>query len=275
MNNTQSGPDRYTQFDLSFVMPCYNEEDIVEHTIGRLVNAFQKAGYRLELVAVDNGSCDRTGEIIKQLATRYGSVIYHRVEKNEGYGNGVLSGLPLCTAPWIGIIPADGQVDAEDAVRLFENVSTIGGKALGKVRRRFRMDGLLRKIISISYNLFIRALWPRLGSIDVNGSPKILPRDVLLAMGLQSRQWFLDPEIILKAHLMGIRIFEYNVFARERGNGLSHVRIWTCWEFFSKILTYRFAKEWRKEIDWDALSPRVTASTSKPLVPAEKMGTQY
>jgi hypothetical protein len=117
---------------------------------------------------------------------------------------------------------------------------------LGKVRRRFRMDGLSRKIISVFYNLFVRALWPKLGSIDVNGSPKIMPREVITAMNLQSKHWFLDPEIILKAHLMGIRILEFNVFARMRGNGLSHVRVWTCWEFFRNILIYRFSNKWAK-----------------------------
>ena len=49
---------------LSIVMPCYNEEAIVGYTIPRLITTFERAGYTLELVAVDNGSHDRTGEII-------------------------------------------------------------------------------------------------------------------------------------------------------------------------------------------------------------------
>src|SRR5689334_3598681 len=92
---------------LSIVMPCYDEEAIVGYTIPRLVTAFERAGYTLELVAVDNGSHDRTGEIIRSCAERHPSVVYHRVERNVGYGNGILSGLPLCTAPWVGMIPAD------------------------------------------------------------------------------------------------------------------------------------------------------------------------
>jgi hypothetical protein len=151
-------------------------------------------------------------------------VVYHRVEPNQGYGNGVLKSIPVCRAPWVGIIPADGQVDAEDVARLFEAVKHTSPRCLGKVRRRFRMDGPLRKIVSIFYNGFVWLLWPRLGSIDINGSPKIVPRDVLLAMDLQSKQWFLDPELMVKAHHMGVRVLEMNVFARMRGNGLSHVR---------------------------------------------------
>jgi glycosyltransferase involved in cell wall biosynthesis len=239
----QRGPD------LSFVMPCYNEEEIIGYTIPRLMNAFEKAGYCLELVAVDNGSWDRTGEIIEDLAAQYPSIIHHRVEKNEGYGNGLLSGFPLCAAPWIGTIPADGQVDAEDVVRLYEAVVATNGKVLGKVRRRFRMDGLRRKAVSICYNLFVRLLWPRLESIDVNGTPKLLPREAIMGMNLKSKGWLLDPEIMIKAHYMGLRVLEFNAFARMRSGGVSHVRMETLWEFFWNLLLFRFSKSWKKEFE--------------------------
>ena len=66
-----------------------------------------------------------------------------------------------------------------------------GPTTLGKVRRRFRMDGFKRKLVSIAYNGLVWILWPGLGSIDVNGTPKIVHRDVLARMQLQSRRWFL------------------------------------------------------------------------------------
>ncbi|MBI5648941.1 MAG: glycosyltransferase family 2 protein [Chloroflexi bacterium] len=252
MNTNQNNSPRQNHPALSIIMPAYNEEENVGFTIRRLANAFAKAGHNLELVAVDNGSQDRTGEIIQDLVAQIPTVVYHRVIVNEGYGNGVLSAIPRCTAPWIGIIPADGQVDAEDVVRLFEAVIATNGKVLGKVRRRFRMDGLPRKIISTAYNVFVRVLWPTLGTLDVNGSPKILPRNALLAMRLTSKQWFLDPEIIIKSHYMGIRILEFNVFARMRGNGISHVRVNTCWEFLRSLLRFRFTpvlSEWQRELN--------------------------
>ena len=264
MTNTENRSSQ-RQPDVSFVMPCYNEETVIGYTIPRLVSEFQKAGHRLELIAVDNGSSDRTGEIIKTLAARYPSVIYCRVEKNEGYGHGVLSAIPLCTAPWVGMIPADGQVDAEDVVRLYEAVAPTSGKILGKVRRRFRMDGTRRKIISIAYNLFVRMLWPRLGSIDVNGNPKILPRDVLLALRLESKGWFLDPEIIIKTHYLGIRVLELNVFARMRGDGLSHIRMGALWEFFWKLLYFRFSREvprWKQGLQRTSLQTEPSVSSS-------------
>jgi glycosyltransferase involved in cell wall biosynthesis len=225
--------------DLSLVMPCYDEEDNVSYTIAKLFQAFISANYALELVAVNNGSRDRTGEVLTGLAAEYPGLRVITVEQNVGFGNGILSGLPHCQAAWIGVVAADGQVDAEDTVRLFEAAVSSRSPVLAKVRRRFRMDGLVRKFVSVCYNVFVRMLWPKLGSWDVNGVPFLAPREVLLSMRLESRNWFLNPELLVKAHYLGIRVLELNVFARMRGNGLSHVRAATCWEFFRSLLAYR------------------------------------
>jgi len=245
VQNVSGGP-----FDLSIIMPAYNEEEVVGVTAERLFEAFDKAGVRLELVAVDNGSHDRTGEVLRALQPKHPGLVVHRVEVNIGYGNGVLQAIPVTSAAWVGIIPADGQVDAEDVVRLFQSAAATNGDVVAKVRRRFRMDGMRRKAVSVAYNLFVLTLWPTLGTLDVNGSPKILRRDRLLAMRLTSKQWFLDPELMIKAHYLGLRVLEFNVFARMRGTGLSNVRASTCWEFFRDLLRYRFSgilAQWKRE----------------------------
>jgi glycosyltransferase involved in cell wall biosynthesis len=238
--------------DLSLVMPCYNEEESVGITIRRLMTTFAGGGHTLEIVPVDNGSSDRTGDILARLAREYPGVRPHRLDVNRGYGNGILQGIPLARGRWIGFIPADGQIDAEDVVRLYESAAESNGNVVAKARRRFRMDGVQRKIVSVVYNLMIRLLWPRLDSLDVNGTPKILPRRALLEMRLESTGWFLDPEIMLKAHAMGLRVLEFNVFARMRGNGVSHVRASTCWEFFRNLLIFRFGtplRAWQRDLE--------------------------
>jgi glycosyltransferase involved in cell wall biosynthesis len=226
--------------ELTLIIPCYNEAESIPYTLPGLCAAFAKAGRRLEIVAVDNGSKDRTSELLAKLAAEGLPVRPVRVEVNQGYGFGLLSGIPHARAPWVGFIPADGQVDAEDVVRLFDALEPCGPFTLGKVRRRFRMDGFLRKVVSILYNGMVFALWPSLGSIDVNGTPKVLHRDVLALMQLESKRWFLDPEILIKSSHLGVRVLELNAFARMRGRGLSHVRAATCWEFFRELLRYRF-----------------------------------
>jgi hypothetical protein len=98
--------------------------------------------------------------------------------------------------------------------------------------------------------------------MDINGLPKLLPRDVILRMELSSKQWLLDPEIMIKAHYLRVRVLEYNVFARARGNGLSHVRASTLWEFFTKLLRFRFSGELRS---WRRASQRAPSEVG-PVV---------
>ena len=240
------------RLDLSIVMPCYNESENVPNTVPRLVRAFAHAECRYEIVTVDNGSTDSTWDKLTELAERYPGIVRPiRVATNIGYGNGLLQGMRRADGVWIGTVAADGQVDAEDVYRLYEACSESDGRVLGKVRRRYRMDGFVRRIISVAYNVFVRLLWPRLGSWDVNGQPRMLHRDVLEVMDLQSTNWLLDPEMLIKAYYMKVRVVEVNVFARMRGNGISHVRMATCWEFFTYLLRFRFSgrlRSWRERI---------------------------
>jgi glycosyltransferase involved in cell wall biosynthesis len=238
--------------ELSIVIPCYNEAENVPHVVPRLVRAFSQIECRYEIVTVDNGSRDATWDRLGDLAAKYpGLVRPVRVEQNIGFGNGVLTGIRHSTGTWIGTVAADGQVDAEDVVRLYEACSSTDGRVMGKVRRRYRMDGFPRKVISVAYNSFVRLLWPRLGSWDVNGQPRMIRADILRAMDLQSTNWLLDPEMLIKAYYLGLRVLEVNVFARMRGNGLSHVRMATCWEFFKYLVAFRFSDQlrgWRRRI---------------------------
>lgn len=226
--------------DLSIVMSCYNEEAIVGYTISQLVTAFDKAGHRLELIAIDNGSWDQTGAIIKDWAARTPAVIHHRVEKNQGYGHGVLSGLPRCTAPWVGINLADLPVEAQELVKLYEIAASSRTPMLFKVRRRFRMEGPVRRIVSTSYNIIVRLLFGDLGTFDINANPKILPRAYLQRMNLQSKDWFIDLELTIKAKRMGLRVFETNVFAQMNPGRASKVKPVTLWEFARNLLKFRF-----------------------------------
>jgi hypothetical protein len=156
--------------------------------------------------------------------------------------------MAVAHAPWIGIIPADGQVDAEDVVRLYEAAMATSAPTIAKVRRRFRMDGIERKIVSVVYNGFFRSLWPGVRSIDINGVPKLIPEASLRAMNLKSKNWLIDAEIMVKSYYLGMRILEHNVFGRMRSNGLSNVRASACWEFFTSLIFNRVTGAWKRDL---------------------------
>ena len=84
----------------------------------------------------------------------------------------------------------------------------------------------------------------------MNGSPKVIHRDILRVMDLQSRDWLLDAEMAIKATYLNVRLIEMNVFARVRERGMSHVEVVACWTFIRKLLAFRFGRSlasWRRE----------------------------
>jgi glycosyltransferase involved in cell wall biosynthesis len=238
--------------ELSLVMPCFNEEACLRQTVTALIATFHARNIRIQLILVDNGSHDRTGAIIDELRTSGMPVTKAVVAVNRGYGYGILQGLEQATAPLVGFLCADGQVPPDAAVAAFALAHCAERPTLVKVRRRFRKDSWRRKLVSVAYNIGMQFIFGWLDSIDLNGNPKVLPRDVLLSMRLQSHDWFLDPEIMIKAKYMGLKVIECQVEGKLRQGGQSNVRLSTCLEFLKNIARYRLGspiRRWRSSAD--------------------------
>ena len=90
-----------------------------------------------------------------------------------------------------------------------------------------------------------------LHSIDLNASPKVFPRAALASLHLESKDWFLDPELMLKAKPLGLKILERDVEGLPRAGGKSNVRYSTCLQFAKNILRYRFGsahRAWKRSV---------------------------
>lgn len=231
--------------ELSLVMPCYNEAVCLDRTVPPLVEAFSRAGVALELVLVDNGSTDDTSAVIDRLIARGLPITRAHVPVNQGYGLGILTGLGISHGQAVGHIAADGQVAAEDVVKVYLALKGASGPALAKARRRGRKDGLIRDVISIGYNALMHVMFPGVKSRDINCNPKFMPADVLRVMQLASRDWFLEPEIMLKAGHLRLPVIEVDVLSLTREAGRSHVRLATVLEFIWNIAKYRTGGSWR------------------------------
>jgi glycosyltransferase involved in cell wall biosynthesis len=249
---------------LSLVMPCYNEEECLRSTSMALLEAFARENIALQLVLVDNGSHDRTSEVIDALVDEGYPVTKVVVPVNQGYGHGVLEGLRACIAPWVGYLCADGQVPPEGAVGAYRKACSAKEPVLAKVRRKFRKDSWRRKLISICYNLGMPLIFGWMGSIDLNASPKIMARETYLMMNPQSKDWFLDPEIMIRAKYLGLKIVEDNVEGQLRQGGKSNVRFRTILEFVKNIVRYRRGgpiSKWRESVRAQHKRDEAAAST--------------
>ena len=211
---------------LSLILPCYDEEQALPGTVADLLGAF--AGVDMELVLVDNGSRDGTGAVIDGLVAAGAPVTAVHVPINRGYGHGVRAGLSAARGQVLGFLCADGQVAAQDVRALYDALRRDAAPGLYKVRRRFRPDGWDRKVASVGWNLLANAALGGLSALDVNGNPKLWPRQALDPATLTADDWFLDAEVLLAARAAGLRVVERDVRARARQGGRSKVRASTC-----------------------------------------------
>lgn len=228
---------------VSLVLLFYNEEECLVRVVDDLKSALSAAGFAFELILVDNGSRDRTPELIRGLAEKDPRLKPVTVAENLGFGWGVISGLAAAEGSWVGYMGGDGQVEPADVVRLLE--LTGSGLGLIKVRRRERQDGFGRSWISNVYVMLVCLIFG-LPFYDVNATPRIFRREWLEKFRFASEDWFLDAELMIKAHLLGLTVREVPIVFRKREGGSSNVNLSTIFEFLKNIARFRFGKELRK-----------------------------
>jgi len=223
--------------EFSLAIPLYNEAGNVEQVVSDLVAAMESVGVDYELVLVNNGSRDATGEIIERLARDNPRLVTVHIPVNQGYGWGIVVGLQHCRGRYLGYAWGDNQVRAEDVVRVFQRLRQ-GDVDLAKSYRVERHDGLQRLIITRVYNVVFPLVFP-VDSLDVNGCPKLFTREAYDAIRPQSKDWFLDPEIMIKARRLDLRVAEVPVVFHRRASGRSKVRWGTVVEFLRNMVRYR------------------------------------
>jgi glycosyltransferase involved in cell wall biosynthesis len=222
----------------SLVLPFYNEEANVDRVLSGLENALNKENIEAyEIVAVDNGSRDRTGELLRQKAGANPRIRIVTVYPNRGKGWGILQGLAEAQGDWVGFCDADGQIAPEDVVAVWRKAAA-EDLDLCKVNRVVRQDGFERRVISWFFNTLCRVLFG-VKDRDVNGTPKLLKRGVLPKLAIGSRDWFIDCEIMIKAARLALKTGGVDVRFLARPAGSSNVNYRTVLEFLKNMLVYR------------------------------------
>lgn len=220
------------------VLPFYNEEDVVEEVVKSLILQCHKNQLSVKFILVDNGSSDKTGEIIKLLRNKFRSVQSITIGKNKGYGYGIRRGLAVCKAPYIGYMWGDGQIKPVYLIRVAKGLIADPSLDICKVVRIKRHDGLKRNLVTKIYNFLFSVLF-LIKTKDVNGTPKLFKKSVYKKINLVSNDWFLDAELLIKAKRNKFSIKEIPAIFTPRQGGTSNVGYLTVFEFLFNILKYR------------------------------------
>ena len=77
-----------------------------------------------ELVLVDNGSIDRTGQLIDDIKKRNKRVKVIHLKKNAGFGGGIIAGLNKAEGMYVGFTCSDGQISPADTLKILEKLKT-------------------------------------------------------------------------------------------------------------------------------------------------------
>ncbi len=194
---------------VSMVVPCWNEETTVAGTLDSLL-ALDYPKDKLEILVIDDGSTDKTGEIVTAYHAKHPHIILHRKE-NGGKYSAMNWGIEHSSGELIGFLDADSFV-AEDG--LIEMVKTFQEKpemmALApsmKVFRPRRMIELMQQV-EYTFGVFYKKMFDNLSAISVLPGPfSIYRREVFEKIGLfRHAHNTEDMEMTFRMHAHGLKL---------------------------------------------------------------------
>jgi glycosyltransferase involved in cell wall biosynthesis len=143
--------------DISVVIPLYNEEESLEELAGWIERIMQKNSYTYELIFVDDGSTDKSWEIIENLSAGNESVKALRFRRNYGKSAALYSGFGVARGEVIITMDADLQDDPDEIPELYEMIKKQGFDLVSGWKKD-RKDPPGKKIPSRFFNLTARVV---------------------------------------------------------------------------------------------------------------------
>jgi len=227
----------------SLVIPCYNEAKNLPLLLERCKEV-AKPGER-EVVLVDNGSTDNSPEVLMELLSAYPGCRSVRVERNQGYGFGILTGLRAAEGEILGWTHADMQTDPHDALRGLKYFEKQGAPIYVKGRRYGRpfADVFFTAGMSLFETfLLCRPLW------DINAQPNLFTRSFFASWTNPPHDFSLDLYAYYQTHRQKLAVHRFPVYFGQRAHGVSHWNVnWAAKMRFIKR-TINFSMELRKHL---------------------------
>lgn len=208
--------------DVSVVIPCLNEAESIEACVGAARKALDRGDYRGEVLVVDNGSTDGSGE----LAAAAGARVV--VEPRRGYGNAYLAGLAAARGRYIVMLDADMTYDAGELPRFVAALEDGGDMVLGD-----RMEGIQPGAMPWLHrrvgNPVLTGLLNRLFGTEVNDAHcgmRAVRREVLPRLALRTSGMELASEMVIRAAKAGLDIRQFPIEYHPR-QGESKLSTWS------------------------------------------------
>lgn len=205
--DTSTAVEALVREGISAVLPAYNEEENLFAVVDGVRSAFERVTPNFEILAVNDGSKDRTGEIADALAREDPRVraLHHPV--NRGYGAALRTGFAAATRGFIFYTDTDRQFDLAEFQRLLpllpgaDVVTGFRENRRDPIHRRFNA-GVYKQMLGVLFGLRVR---------DVDCAFKIYRAEILKSLDLSSDSIFISAEALIKAAQRGCVIREVGV----------------------------------------------------------------
>ena len=224
---------------LSVIIPVYNEEKTIEEVIEKVRNV----PVEKEIIVVDDGSTDRTVNILKKIESKnYEDVKIIFKKKNEGKGSAIREGFKKVKGDVVVIQDADLEYEPMDWLKMLKVMEekkayvVYGSRVLGKSKKSSFVFYLGGRILSLITNFLYQA-----GITDEPTCYKMFRREVIENINLRCKGFEFCPEITAKVRKKGYKIYEvpiqYHPRSIKEGKKIrwkdGFIAIWT-------LIKYRF-----------------------------------
>ena len=220
-----------SQVTFSIILPAYKQEKHVQMLYDTYVNALSKFDDTWELIFVVNGPRDNSYELLQKIICNNPNVKAYRIDQG-GWGRAVKYGISVATGKFI-CYTNSARTQIEDLILLLK-YAQVNDKAVVKATRIVR-ETFIRKMGSVLYNfenrfLFKTPIW------DVNGTPKIIPRQILEKYTILSDGDLIDAELMARCFKEKTPIIEIPVVITKRISGKSTTGLGSAFKMYTGLL---------------------------------------